>query len=216
LARRKSPERLGELARGLAYWASSYEELPASKRKPRLETFTLALDEVPLYRTAFGKSPEGRNIVEVLRQVRTVDGFGEVRDAVILPDDLSTALSALTATFARVYLRYGTKNDTIAFIHAVTGPAALRRLVPHVSAKTTRAAFPYAWQTAAAVFSAYVRVREKGRFEESKLPAEELAARAVRNGDEHAIKFTEVMLAEHKLHPDPIYLAAAEDAIGRL
>jgi hypothetical protein len=216
LARRKSPERLGELARGLAYWASSYEELPARKRKPRLETFALALDEVPLYRTAFGKSPEGRNIVEVLRQVRTVDGFGEVRDAVILPDDLSTALSALTATFARVYLRYGTKNDTIAFIHAVTSPAALRRLVPHVSAKTARAAFPYAWQTAAAVFSAYVRVREKGRFEESKLPAEELASRAVRNGDEHAIKFTEVMLAEHKLHPDPAYLAAAEDAIGRL
>jgi protein-S-isoprenylcysteine O-methyltransferase Ste14 len=32
----------------------------------------------------------------------------------------------------------------------------------------------------------------------------------------HAIKFTEVMLAEHKLNPDPVYLAAAEDAIGRL
>ena len=75
---------------------------------------------------------------------------------------------------------------------------------------------PDAWQTAAAVFSAYVHMREKGRFEESKLPAAELAARAVRNGDAHAIKFTEVMLAEHKLHPDPAYLAAAEDAIRRL
>jgi hypothetical protein len=135
---------------------------------------------------------------------------------VTLPDDLSAAFSALTATFARVYLRYGTRNDTIAFIHAVTGPCALRRLAPHVSAKTARAAFPYAWQTAAAVFCAYVQVREKGRFEESKRTAEELADRAVRNGDEHAIKFTEVMLAEHKLNPDPVYLAAAEDAIGRL
>jgi hypothetical protein len=26
----------------------------------------------------------------------------------------------------------------------------------------------------------------------------------------------EVMIAEHKLNPDPVYLAAAEDAIGRL
>jgi hypothetical protein len=217
LARRKTPQRLGELARGLAYWASSYEELPVHKRtKPRLDTFAAALDEVPLYRTAFGKSPQGRNIVEVLRQVKKVDGFGQVRDAVIVPADLSAALSALTATFTRVYLRHGTRNDTIAFVHAVTGPCTLRRLAAHVSAKTARAAFPYAWQTAAAVFSAYVRVRENGRFEESKRTAEELAARAVRNGDEHAIKFTEVMLAEHKLNPDPVYLAAAEDVIGRL
>lgn len=217
LGRRKTPERLGELARGLAYWATSYEELPTCRRtRPRLDTFAAALDEVPLYREAFGKSPEGRNIVEVLRQVRKVDGFGEVRDGVVVPADLSAGLSALTATFARVYLRYGTKNDTIAFVHAVTGPCALRHLAAHVSAETARAAFPYAWQMAAAVFSAYVSGREKGRAEESKQKAEELAARAVRNGDEHAIKFTEVMLAEHKRSPDPVYLAAAEDAIGRL
>jgi hypothetical protein len=38
----------------------------------------------------------------------------------------------------------------------------------------------------------------------------------LRNGDEHAIRFTEVMLAEYKQHSDPAYLAAAEDAIGRL
>jgi hypothetical protein len=65
LARRKTPERLGELARGLGYWASSYEELPVRKRtRRRLDTFAAVLDEVPLYRTALGKSPEGRNIVE--------------------------------------------------------------------------------------------------------------------------------------------------------
>src|SRR5262249_4210092 len=157
----------------------------------------------------------GRNIVEVLRHVREVPGFGEVRDAVILPDDLSNAFSALTATFTRVYLRYGTRDDAIPFIHAVTGPCALRRMAPHLSAETARAAFPYAWQMAAALFSAYVRVREKGRFEESQLTPDGLAHRAVRSGDEHAIKFTEVMLSEYRLNPDPVYLAAAEDAILR-
>jgi hypothetical protein len=217
VARRQTPERLGELARGLAYWASSYEELPVRMRsRPRLDTFAAALDEVPLYRAAFGRSPQGRNIVEVLRQVRQVDGFGAVRDSITVPDDLAAALSALTATFTRVYLRYGTRYDTIAFVHAVTGPCALRRLLPHVSAGTARAAFPYAWQTAAAVFSAYVRIRERNRPEETRQTTEELAARAIRNGDEHAIKFTEVMLAEHRLNPDPVYLAAAEDAIRRL
>lgn len=217
IAHRKTPERTAKLARGLAYWASSYEELPVGERKlPRLDTFGAALDEVPLYKAAFGKSPEGRNIVEVLRQVRRVDGFDTVQDAMPIPDDISAGLSALTATFARVYLRYGTKADTIAFIHAVTGPAALRRLAAHVSPKTARAAFPYAWQTAAAVFCAYVKVRENGRLEETKQTAGELAERAVKNGDEHAIKFTEVMLGEYKQNPDPIYLAAADDAIRRL
>jgi Questin oxidase-like len=217
LGRRKTPERLGELARGLAYWASSYEELPAAPRKkPMAETFLKALEEVPLYREAFGKSPEGRNIVEVLRHVREVKGFDGVRDAIGPPTDLSAALSALSATFARVYLRYGTKNDTIAFVHAVTGPSSLRRLAPHLTPKVALAAFPYAWQTAAAVFSAYVRKRDDGTPEESKLTPDELIARAVKSGDEHAIKFTEVMTVEYAIQPDPVYLAAAEDAIKRL
>ena len=46
---------------------------------------------------------------------------------------------------------------------------------------------------------------------------EELPGRTGKGAQfKHAIKFTEVMIAEHKLNPDPVYLAAAEDAIGRL
>lgn len=217
LGRRETPERRGELARGLAYWASSYEELPARRRTaPRYERFADALAEVPLYWEAFGKSPAGRNIVEALRHVRELGSFAEVRDMMAEPADLSAALSALTATFTRVYLRHGTQNDTIAFVHGVTGPCSLRRIAPHVSAKTARAALPYAWQAAAAIYSAFARGHDFRRAEEGRLTADELIARAVRNRDPHAIKFTEVMLAEHRLNPDPAYLAAAEDALGRL
>jgi hypothetical protein len=216
LARRDTPERRGELARGLAYWASSYEELPARPgSRARFDQFADALAEVPLYWDAFGKQPDGRNIVEVLRGVRRLDRFGDVRDLMAEPVDLAGAISALTATFTRVYLRHGTEHDAIAFVHAVTGPASLRRIAPHVSPKTARLALPYAWQTAAAVFSAFARTHDLRRAEESKLAPGELAARAVKNGDEHAIKFTEVMLAEHKVDPDPIYLAAAEDVAKR-
>ena len=57
--------RRGELARGLAYWASSYEELPARQRAgPQFQTFASALAEVPLYWEAFGHRPDGRNIVD--------------------------------------------------------------------------------------------------------------------------------------------------------
>jgi hypothetical protein len=217
MARRETPDRRAELARGLAYWASSYEELPSRPgTRARFDDFAAALAEVPLYWEAFGRRPDGRNIVEALRGVHTLDRFGAVRDLVAGADDPGVALSALTATFARVYLRHGTEHDAIAFVHAVTGPASLRRLAPHLSPGTVRAALPYAWQTAAAVFSAFARTRDFRRAEEARLTRDALAARAVENGDEHAIKFTEVMLAEHQVNPDPIYLAAAEDAVGRL
>jgi hypothetical protein len=217
LARHATPERRGELARGLAYWASSYEELPARRRAaPPIETFAKALAEVPLYWEAFGRTPEGRNIVEALRHVRELESFAEVRDLIAKPVDLPAALSALTATFSRVFLRHGTKHDTIAFVHAVTGPCSLRRIAPHIKPETARAAFPYAWQTAATIYSAYARKGDAGRDSASKLTRAELATHAIDNGDAHAIKFTEVMLSEHALNPDPAYLAAAEAAIKRL
>ncbi len=217
LGERENAVRRGELARALAYWASSYEELPTRQRTgPAFQTFAKALEEVPLYWEAFGKTPEGRNIVENLRHVREMDRFSEVRELVAMPPDLSAAISALTATFSRVYLRHGAERNTIAFVHAVTGPCSLRRIAPHVRPETARAALPYAWQTAAAIYSAYARRDDRLRDAEETLGRAELVARALESSDDHAIKFTEVMLAEHAFNPDPIYLAAAEDAIQRL
>jgi hypothetical protein len=66
------------------------------------------------------------------------------------------------------------------------------------------------------VYAAYARRDHAAPHVEPKLPAAALAGRAVENGDEHAIKLTEVLLAEHALAPDPAYLAAAEDAVARL
>lgn len=217
LSRKQTPQRMGELARGLAYWASSYETLPVqATSKTAMIGFAAALQEVPLYREAFGKAPSGRNIVEVLRTASTMQGFAEVIHLVKYPANVSEALSALTATFTRVYLRYGKGSDAIPFIHAITGPYALRRLAPVLDQATLQQALPYAWQTAAAIFTAYVPKRESDRKETSKLTSQELAERAVKSGDEHAIKFTDVMLNEYAIAPDPVYLAAAEDAIGRL
>ena len=217
LGRRNNAERRAELARALAYWASSYEELPARMHSVRgARNFTQALSEVPLYVKAFGHKPDGRNIVEALRHVKELDRFADVKDLVANPTDISAAISALTATFTRVYLRHGTSHDSIAFVHAVTGPCSLRRMTPFIEPEIARTAFPYAWQAAAAIYSAFGRSEDKPKGEEARLSPGEIAAKAVQNGDAHAIKFTEVMLAEHKINSDPVYLAAAEDAVSRL
>lgn len=204
LARRDTPPRRAALARGLAYWASSYEEI--RPRGPRVE-----LDKVPLYWEATGHGPGGRNIVEGLRHVGELAAFPAPPDAAAAAD-----LSRLTARFAQVYLRHGTSHDTIAFIHAVTGPCSLRRMAPHLAPNTVRAALPYAWQAATAIYAAYARRSDPVRRPEPKLSRAELVARALDNGNEHAIKFTETLLAEHDLHADPAYLAAAEDIVGRI
>jgi hypothetical protein len=220
LGRRQNAVRRAELARGLAYWAAAYQELPA---RPGTEapatTYAHALDRLPLYTDAHGVVPRG-NIVAGLHEAGALSGFTSARDLVRTPADLSEGLSDLTATAARAYLRHGTSGRgvaTIAFVHGVTGPTALRRLMPYLRPETARAAMPYAWQAVAGIYAAYARRESPPRSPgEPKATAEELVARAVANGDEHAIKFTEALLAEHALRPDPAYLAAAEDAVTRL
>jgi hypothetical protein len=218
LGRRDTPVRRAELARGLAYWAAAYEELPARAGAAPQQDLDAALARVPLYSDRHGSTPGG-NIVNGLREAARLEGFAGVRDLVAVPADLGAGLSVLTARFARIYLQHGTRGQTlatIAFVHAITGPCALRKLAPHVSPATARLAFPYAWQTAAAVHAAYARRDHAPRPAEPALAAAALPGRAVENGDDHAIKLTEALLAEHALRPDPAYLAAAEDAVARL
>ncbi len=215
LARRETPERLAELARGLAYWAAAYEELPAAASRAAQAGYAAALARVPLYQDDHPSAPGG-NIVSGLRHARTVAGFAEVRDLAASPADLAAALSSLTATFARTYLHHGTRDHAIAFVHAVTAPCALRKIAPHVAPETARAALPYAWQAAAAIYCIYARRGPAPAQAGATLAPAELAARAVENGDDHAIKFTEALLVENSLSPDPAYLAAAEDAVARL
>jgi hypothetical protein len=206
LGRRDTPERRAELARGLAYWASAYEAIDG--RGPRVE-----LDATPLYGEVTGHPATGRNIVETLRHVGELRAFPAPPDA---PADAARELSALTARFARVYLRHGTQHDSIAFVHAVTGPCSLRRMAPFLPPDVARAAMPFAWQAATAIYTVYARRADPERDAMPRLSRDELASRAIENGDEHAIKFTEALLSEHAAHADPVYLAAAEDAIGRL
>lgn len=220
LSRRETPFRRAELARGLAYWASAYQELPArSGTGPTVAVYAQALDRVPLYWDVHHRVPPG-NIVSGLREAGDLPGFADARDLVKTPADVSAALSDLTRTAARAYLQHGTQGRTvatIAFVHAVTGPVALRRIAPHVRPETARAALPYAWQAVAGIYSAYAR-RENPppREPEPTSTRAELVARAVQNGDEHAIKFTEALLTEHEIRPDPAYLSAAEDVVTRL
>ena len=215
LARRETKPRRKELARGLAYWAASYQELPARKREGApAGSYEAAIAKLPLYRDANGSAPRG-NIVAGLTALDGLEGFADARDSVAAVEDVSAALSDLTSTFARVYLRQGAKHDSIAFVHAVTAPCALRKLVPHVQAGTARAALPYVWQAAAGIYAAYAKREDATKpleFPPAR-PRADIARRALEQFDVHSIKLTEAVLSENEVRPDPAYAAAAESIL---
>ena len=132
--------------------------------------------------------------------------------------DPSRILSELTATFARVYLANSEPpaGRVIAFIHSVTGPAALRLLLPSLTPEASRSALKYGWQAAAAMYAALGNQPPGERIPESQIELHELIDRAVATRDEHAIKFTEACVRENAIRPDPAYLAAAWNAVGHL
>jgi hypothetical protein len=219
IALEDNPGRRRELADGLAYWAADYMALPARRRPPTRLKPSEAIARVPMIPLQVRAAKLG-SLTDALAKLDVFPPFERTLDDVDPTAGASAFLSDLTATFARVYLANARDfYTTIAFIHAVTGPSAVRPMLPYLNNETTRAALSYAWQAAAAMYATFGTQTQLPIFRERESSAgddAELVERAVRCGDEHAIKFTEVCLREHALNPDPAYIAAANHAIAML
>jgi hypothetical protein len=214
LAAAETPLRLHELAEGLGYWAARYHRLPEASGVSAALLPSEALERVvPI--------PAGQQVQMglITAGIAQLDGYPPFRDAAGLVDtsgDISATLSDLTETFAAVYLANAVRGRLIHFIHAVTGPSALRLLALHLAPETARGALRYAWQAAAALYTAFAAGEPWQNGEEAVVSQDDVIDCAVATGDEHAIKFTEACLREHALNPKPVYLAAAWDAAQRL
>ncbi len=214
LSRRDAPVRRRELAEGLAYWAARYQSLPESPvADPKRRLPSEAIRDVePL--------PESRRghgfITDRLLALAESPSFAHVAELVDTTGDASRFVSDLTETFADVYLAHATGATTIALLHAVTGPSAIRLLLPHVDDAAAKAMLRYGWQAAAAIYAASARAEPDRTPKLEPSGRDDLIDRAVATGDEHAFKFTEACLREHALAPRPVFLAAALDVTRRL
>jgi len=221
LALENTPARRRELADGLAYWAADYMPLPAGRRRESAVRAmpSKAIARVQMIPLGIRRGNSGA-LTSALAQLDSFEPFKDTLDAVETAGDAGAFISDLTATFARVFLvNARDAYTTIAFVHAVTGPAALRPILPHLRDTTARAALAYAWQAAAAMYATFGTRADLGRIETDKVKVADedgLIERAIACGDEHAIKFTEVCLREHAFDPDPAFLAAAGHAIHSL
>jgi Questin oxidase-like len=209
-----TPARRRELADGLAYWAADYMALPAERHRAARAMPSQAIAHVRMTPARIRRANPG-SLTDALAGLDSFAPFKDALDAVDPGGDAHAFLSDLTATFARVFLANARNTyTTIAFVHAVTGPSALRPILPFLADKTAHAALAYAWQAAAAMYATFGTQADLSHPAEVKVGSQdELIGRAIECGDEHAIKFTEVCLREHALTPDPAFLAAAGHAI---
>ncbi|MFF3839437.1 hypothetical protein [Streptomyces sp. NPDC001930] len=207
-----------ELARGLAYWAARYSELPGRPRlhgPHELSDAVATLPRVPL------DGPMGpgtaRHRLDTLAEL---PGYGESLE-MLAPQQAPRLLSEMTAQFADVYLGHP-EVYPVPLIHGVTAPAAVRLVLPHLPHELYEPTLARLWQVQSAFLFAFTSDRRDegttawGAETADLPPLDELGARAAEHGDEHVIKFTEACLREYALRPDPRYPAAAFAAQRRI
>jgi len=210
----ETPQRMRELADALAGWAATWQELPAGDpsangtMRPRH-----AIARVPIV------PPDKRLAGNIVAALGALDGLAEFAPAIGLLDtsgEIRTLVAEQTDVFARVYLTNARTIPTvIAFIHGVTSHAALGNIAPHISDASARSALRYAWQTGCALYACYGSgTAMADDLEPSDATGEGLIDRAIVNGDEHVIKFTEACLSRYALAPSPVYFAAADHVTG--
>jgi hypothetical protein len=207
--------RLQEFADALALWASTYVELPALRKASAKLSPLKALARVPLVPEEHRQN--GGAITVALGQLRHAPGFDGVLDLIDAersPED--TALEVAEA-FARVAVSNVQNPLTaIVFTHGVTGAAAALNLLPHVSTATGQSLVAYAWQSGAALASAYAASPFDATQPIPALGAVNRVARAVAHGDDHVIKLTEACLALNARRPSPAFVAAADRVAANL
>lgn len=209
LAENETPSRHRELADALAGWAATWQVLPAGNGRSRdaLPPHQ-AIARVPLV-PADRRAPG--NIVAALAVLGEFPPFAPVIGMIDTDRPTGPLVGELTELFARVYLANARDiPTTIAFIHAVTSPAALGNIAPHIGEATARSALRYAWQSGCALYACYGGgMPLAAEIEQPEPDGAALVERAVANGDEHVIKFTEACLSRHTVVPAAAYLAAA-------
>jgi hypothetical protein len=206
LAVHQSAERLAELARGLAYWASTYLEIPGSPLTAGRLDLDDAISGLPV---AAGPVPNGLITARLLDSLAAEPRFPAAVSALRPPSDVGADLLTLGRKFARVFLIYG-RTQPIDFLHAVTAPVAARSVLPLLPAAQARPSYDALWQVAAALYSAYAIDAVPEPLPASAPPSpDDLADRAVATGDVHAIKLTEACLRLYAEAPDPLLLHAA-------
>lgn len=213
LGARDTDERRRELARALAYWASTHRPALGAPGAGR-ESASAALRRVPLLPTAHRRLTQGpseRRLAEVMAHRPFVDAVADAG-----PVDAAAFTAELLETAAHLLVQNG-REAPIFFVHAVTAVAAVDSLLPLLAEPSRSLAAGHAWRFAAAIQSRFGNAPFRG--DEVAAPPggiDERVERAVQHGDEHVIKLTVACALAWRAAPRPALLAAADRVVDLL
>jgi hypothetical protein len=205
----ETAERRDELARGLAYWAASYIELPVAGRPSGTLDPAAAIRALPVLDE---QDPGGLITARLKEGLPRLPGIGAALAALRPPADPAPDLRDLAREFAGVFLAYG-RRQPITFLHAVTAPVAAYSVLPLLPRQLARPTYDGLWQVGASLYAVHAGTVTPEPLPAANPPApDDLTDRAVATGDEHAIKLTEACLRLHAEIQDPMLLHAAARA----
>lgn len=214
LAAADTPPRRLELANGLAFWASTYQELPGPPLLIGQEDVPEALADLPYLDE---DAPRQLLISDMVAQVGDIaDEFEQAVASLGWSGGPVELLDALASGGALAYLRNADNGGAFGLLHAVTSPMACEMILPWLAVEDRDAALGYVWQAVAALHVAYGIDRKSDVDGGETLSADELVDLALASRDEHAIKLTEAALRSFGRSGDPVLLWAAADAGTRL
>ena len=214
LAAVDSPPRRLELASGLAFWASSYVELPGPPLLIGHEGVRDALADLPYLPE---DAPRRVLISDMVAGIADIaDEFEQAVASLGWTGGAEELLDELAAGGALAYLRNADHGGAIGLLHAVTSPLACDLLLPWLAEEDRDAALGYVWQAVAALHVACDVDRHSPVAERGAPDPDALVDAALASGDEHAIKLTEAALRSFGRSGEPMLLWAAADSIERL
>lgn len=219
-----SPTRVTELAHGLAYWAARWQAVPGAK-----DAFnggwavdgTLAPHEVLQHLPRL--SPQSGGIRERWDRLGAMTAWPSAAAVLRLPsapEETEGWLASLVDTAVVNYLWYGHGNS-IMMVHSVTAPNAVLRTLPALDRRLWAPSAAASWAAVAALTAVYAPARPADKSAlpappEGELAHEDVLARAVEQGDEHAIKFVDSALDAYRRTHDRTVLAAAIRAVDMI
>lgn len=188
--------RQAELAQALGYWAARHQQLPAHPHPHGDAGPAAALDAVPVLDTSGGIRTRLDDLARVPSWPATVS---RLRGAP-LPGQVPAALDALVDEAVTRYQHWAHASP-IMLVHAATAPRAASLVLPALPEHLWAPTYEAAWAVTAAISTIYrpsTPPPPTTRSEQHTVTPEQVTARAVGTGDEHAIKFVEVAQESHR------------------
>lgn len=210
LLSREDEMRLAELGQALGYWAARWQGVAGTAAPSGTAGPASALDGVPRVQD------QSQGINHRLAQLADTPGWTESVAGLRPADGAEQARERLIEVANAATLRYLTHahGEPVMLIHSATAPTAVLRTLPALPTTLWGPSLDAAWAASAAVVAAYGPAEPAAREELPAAPErEEAFDRAVRHGDEHAIKFADTALDVYDRTGDADALAGVIRAV---